>query len=104
LKKDADDDGSGDQISKLLVLFPEQWRRSKKQYVRLAYPGRNNYPKWLGRKYEYSLNRSKAKVEYGDPDLKLIEDAPDYSTLQIRNDKGEYKFEKKDGKWLPKVD
>jgi hypothetical protein len=102
LKKTMKKNDYEDDISKILVLFPEEWRRSKKQYVRLTHPDQSKNPIWLGQKHDYSLTGSKARVEYSESEIELLQNAPERSTLQVRNDKGEYKFEKKNGKWVPK--
>jgi hypothetical protein len=88
-----------EDISKVLVVFPEEWRRSKKQYVRLVSKG-STRPIWLGRKCNFSPNGNKAKIEYGEDDIRKLESAPDFSILQIRSDSGAFKFEKKNGKWI----
>jgi hypothetical protein len=97
-----------EDISKVLVVFPEEWSRSKKQYVRLTLAAGDEGKStttttsrvWLGRKYDFSPNGSKAEVEYGEDDITKLESAPDTSTLQVRSDLGVFRFEKKNGKWM----
>ncbi|MHB8568508.1 MAG: hypothetical protein ACYC7D_15310 [Nitrososphaerales archaeon] len=94
-------------IVKVLVVFPENWSRSKRQYVRLTSGPRaenkSTSTEWLGQKYDFSLNRNKAKIQYGDDDVRKLETAPDSSILQVRNDRGVFKFEKTNGKWVQKM-
>lgn len=67
--------------------------------MRLAPKGRTS-PLWLGQKYDFAINRAKAKIQYTKEDLSKIEDAPEASVLQIRNEKGSYRFVKRNGKWV----
>ena len=91
-------------IAKVLVVFPEAWSRSKRQYVRLTSKplaeNKSTSTEWLGHKYDFSPNRNKAKIQYGDDDIKKLETAPDSSILQVRSDRGVFKFEKTNGKWV----
>jgi len=91
-------------ITKVLVVFPEAWSRSKRQYVRLTpkplAENKSTSVEWLGHKHDFSLNRTKAKIEYGEEDIRKLETAPDFSILQVRSDRGVYKFEKTNGKWV----
>ncbi len=92
-----------EDIAKVLVVFPEMWSRSKRQYVRLvpkALKDQSNSPLWLGHKYDFSPNRNKAKIGYDDDDIRKLESAPDFSFLQVRSDRGEFRFEKKNEKWV----
>lgn len=95
-----------EDISKVLAVFPEAWSRSKKQYVMLKNleegqkSTTTSSPIWLGRKYDFSANGNKAKVEYSEYDIRKLETAPDSSVLRIRSDRGVYKFEKTNGKWV----
>ncbi|MHB1869221.1 MAG: hypothetical protein ACYCPP_09820 [Nitrososphaerales archaeon] len=94
-----------EDITMILTVVPETWSRSKRQYVRLmSKPLEENKtstsPIWLGRKYDFSPNGNKAKIEYGDDDIRKLESAPDFSILQVRNDKRGYRFEKVNGKWV----
>jgi hypothetical protein len=94
-------------ISKVLAVFPEAWSRSKKQYVMLKPPKEGTTTKspiWLGRKYDFSPNGNKAKVEYTEDDIRKLETAPDSSTLQVRNDRAAYRFKKTNGKWVQVTD
>jgi hypothetical protein len=100
-----------ENIAKVLVVFPEVWTRSKRQYVKLSVgssESRNSEKTkeslWLGRKYDFSANGSRAKVEYDQDDIEKLENAPDSSILYVRNDKREYKFEKINGKWIGLVE
>jgi hypothetical protein len=91
-----------DDVSKILVLLPEEWNRSKKQYVRLSLGGNtSNEPIWLGQKHDFSTNGNKARVDYSEQDISKLEEAPEDSIVQLRNNKGVYKFRKKNGKWEP---
>lgn len=89
-----------EDISSILVQLPEEWSRSKKQYARLSIGGdESKEPVWLGRKYDFSSNGNKARVEYTDADIAKIDQAPDGSVVQVRNNKGVFRFQKKNGKW-----
>ncbi|MGI0091252.1 MAG: hypothetical protein ACREBS_06045 [Nitrososphaerales archaeon] len=91
-------------ISKILVVLPETWSRSKRQYVRLvpkdSASGKSSSPVWIGRKYDFSPNGSKAKIEYGEDDIRKLEGAADSSIIQVKNDRGIYTFEKSNGEWI----
>lgn len=89
-----------EDIAKVLVVFPESWSRSKREYVKLVSKGSPGGLIWLGRKYDFSPNGNKAKINYDEEDIKKLESAPDLSTLQIRGDRGEFSFEKQNGKWV----
>ncbi len=95
-------------ITKVLVVFPEAWSRSKRQYVRLTSKptadNKSTSTDWLGHKYDFSHNRNKAKIEYGEDDVRKLETAADSSILRVRSDRGEYKFEKTNGKWVQMVE
>ncbi|MGH2639541.1 MAG: hypothetical protein ACRDF4_09720 [Rhabdochlamydiaceae bacterium] len=95
-----------EDVAKVLVVFPEAWSRSKRQYVRLTSSKPAAEKKsitstdWLGRKSDFSLKRNKAKIEYDEDDIRKLEAAPEASILQVRSDRGVYKFEKTNGKWV----
>jgi len=91
-----------DDIENMLIVFPEGWNRSKRQYVRLSRKNEEygSTTFWIGRKYDYSLNGNKAKIEYSEEDIQKLRGAPDASLLYIRNNRGESKFEKRNGKWI----
>jgi hypothetical protein len=93
-----------EDVAKVLVVFPEAWRRSRRQYVRLTSKpiagNKSSSIYWLGRKFDFSPNRSKSKIEYDEDDLRKLESAPESSILQVRSERGVYKFEKTNGKWV----
>jgi len=93
-----------EDVEKVLVVFPEAWSRSKRQYVRLTSKpleeNKSTSTEWLGHKHDFSLNRNKAKIEYGEDDIRKLETAADSAILQVRSDRGVYKFEKTNGKWV----
>jgi hypothetical protein len=97
-----------EDVANVLVVFPEAWKRSKRQYVMLTSKpiadNKSTTTFWLGRKFDFSPNRSKAKIEYSEDDLRKLESAPDFSTLRARSDRGEYRFEKTNGKWVQKTE
>lgn len=97
-----------EDVSRVLIALPEAWTRSKRQYVRLIPKGSTtndevkkfDSPVWLGRKYDFSPNGAKAKIDYGDDDIWKLTSAPDSSILQIRSDRGQCRFEKISGRWV----
>jgi hypothetical protein len=54
---------------------------------------------WIGHKSDFSPNGNKAKINYDEEDVRRLETAPDLSILQVRNDSGQFRFEKQNGKW-----
>jgi len=94
-----------EDIAKVLVTFPESWSRSKREYVKLVVskkPESSFLDKdliWIGRKSAFSPNGNKAKIDYDEEDIRKLETAPDLSMLQVRSDRGEFRFQKQNGKW-----
>ena len=93
-----------EDMARVLVVFPESWSRPKREYVKLvsrgSEPGSSNSLIWLGRKSDFSPNGNKAKINYDEEDIRKLDSAPDLSVLQIRSDRGEFSFEKQNGKWV----
>ncbi len=54
---------------------------------------------WIGRKSAFSPNGNKAKIDYGEEDIRKLESAPDLSILEVRSDHGQFRFVKQNGKW-----
>ena len=77
-----------EDIAKVLVVFPESWSRSKREYVKLVSKDSANNVIWMGRKSDFALSGNKARINYDAEDIRKLESVPDLSTLQIRSDRG----------------